>query len=90
MFPRSPNRACKGYDVPIWHGLIAPKGMPRAAVERMNAEVNKLLKVKEAADQLQTDGVSPAGGTPEAFREQIRKEVELWRKAVADIGVKIQ
>jgi hypothetical protein len=46
--------------------------------------------VKEAADPLQADGVSPAGGPPEAFREQIRKEVELWRKAVADIGVKIQ
>jgi tripartite-type tricarboxylate transporter receptor subunit TctC len=56
----------------------------------MNAEVNKLLKGKDTAEQLQTDGVSPAGGTPEAFRNQIRKEVELWRKAVADIGVKVQ
>ena len=88
--PTLAEAGVKGYDVPIWHGLIAPKGMPRVAVERMNAEVNKLLKVKEAAEQLQTDGVSPAGGSPERFRDQIRKEVELWRKAVADIGVKIQ
>jgi tripartite-type tricarboxylate transporter receptor subunit TctC len=88
--PTLAESGVKGFDVPLWHGLIAPKGMPRAAVDRMNAEVNKLLKAKETAEQLQTDGVSPAGGTPEAFREQIRKEVELWRKAVADIGVKIQ
>ena len=61
-----------GFDVPIWHGLIAPKGTPRAAVDRVNAEVNKLLKVKEAAEQLETDGVAPRGGTPDAFRDLIR------------------
>jgi tripartite-type tricarboxylate transporter receptor subunit TctC len=79
-----------GYDVPIWHGLIGPKGMPRAAVERVNGEINRMMQAKETVDLLQSDGVSPAGGSPEAFRERIRKEVELWRKAVADTGVKIQ
>ena len=58
--------------------------------DKMNAEVNKLLKSKETADQLQTDGVSPKGGTPEAFREQIRKEVALWKKTVAATGVKVE
>ena len=78
----------KGYDVPLWHGLIAPKGMPKVAVDKMNAEVNKLLNSKDTAEQLQTDGVSPKGGTPDAFRDQIRKEVELWKKTVAATGVK--
>jgi len=88
--PTLAESGVKGYDVPIWHGLIAPKGVPKAAVDKMNAEVNKLLKVKEAGEQLQTDGVSPKGGTPEAFREQIRKEVELWKKTVAATGVKAE
>ena len=88
--PTLAESGVKGYDVPIWHGLIAPKGMPRVAVEKMNAEVNKLLKAKDTAEQLQTDGVSPAGGTPEAFRDQIRKEVDLWKKAVAATGVKAE
>jgi tripartite-type tricarboxylate transporter receptor subunit TctC len=79
-----------GYDVPIWHGLIGPKGMPRAAVERVNGEINKMMQAKETVDLLQSDGVSPAGGSPEAFRDRIRNEVQLWRKAVADTGVKIQ
>ena len=48
-----------GYDVPLWHGLIGPKGLPRPVVERINAEVGKILKLRETADQLQTDGVSP-------------------------------
>jgi tripartite-type tricarboxylate transporter receptor subunit TctC len=88
--PTLAESGVKGYDVPIWHGLIAPKGMPRVAVEKMNAEVNKLLKSKDTAEQLQTDGVSPKGGTPEAFRDQIRKEVDLWKKAVAATGVKAE
>jgi tripartite-type tricarboxylate transporter receptor subunit TctC len=79
-----------GYDVPVWHGLIGPKGLPRPVVERINAEVGKILKLKETADQLQTDGVSPAGGTPEQFRERIQKEIALWRKVVADTGVKVE
>jgi len=88
--PTLAESGVKGYDVPIWHGLIAPKGMPRVAVDKMNAEVNKLLKSKDTAEQLQTDGVSPKGGTPEAFRDQIRKEIDLWKKTVAATGVKAE
>jgi len=79
-----------GYDVPLWHGLIGPKGLPRPVVERINAEVGKILKLRETAEQLQTDGVSPAGGTPDEFRERIQKEIALWRKVVAVTGVKVE
>jgi tripartite-type tricarboxylate transporter receptor subunit TctC len=79
-----------GYDVPIWHGLIGPKGLPRAVVERINGEVDRILKLKETGEQLQTDGVSPAGGTPQQFRERIQREIALWRKVVADTGVKVE
>jgi tripartite-type tricarboxylate transporter receptor subunit TctC len=80
----------KGYDVVLWHGLIGPKGLPRAIVERINAEAAKALKVKETAEQLQNDGVAPAGGTPEQFLAQIRKEIGVWRKVAADAGVKAE
>jgi len=79
-----------GYDVPLWHGLIGPKGLPRAVVDRINGDVGRILKLKETGDQLQTDGVSPAGGTPEQFRERIQKEIALWRKVVAETGVKVE
>ncbi len=80
----------KGYDVVLWHGLIGPKGLPRPIVERINAEAGKALKVKETADQLQNDGVAPAGGTPEQFLAQIKKEIGIWRKVAADAGVKAE
>ena len=80
----------KGYDVILWHGLIGPKGLPKAVVERINGEANKALKVKETAEQLQSDGVAPAGGTPAQFLAQIKKEIGVWKKVAADAGVKAE
>jgi tripartite-type tricarboxylate transporter receptor subunit TctC len=79
-----------GYETVLWHGLIGPKGMPRAVVERLNAEVSRVLQLKETGEQLQNDGVSPAGGTPEQFLTTISREIEVWRRVVNDAGVKAE
>jgi tripartite-type tricarboxylate transporter receptor subunit TctC len=79
-----------GYEVILWHALIGPKGMPKAVVERLNAEVNKMLKAKDTEEQLQNDGVAPAGGKPEQLAAQVTKEIGVWRKVAADAGVKIE
>jgi len=79
-----------GYDVVLWHGLIGPKGLLRVVVDRVNGEVTKSLKLKETAEQLQNDGVAPAGGTPEQFAATIKKEIGVWKKVAADAGVKAE
>ena len=79
-----------GYDVSNWHGLIGPKGLPRAVVERLNSEVGKIIRTKDMEDRLRNDGVSPTGGTPEALFEQIRREIGMWRDAVKAADIKIQ
>jgi tripartite-type tricarboxylate transporter receptor subunit TctC len=79
-----------GYEVILWHGLIGPKGLPRPVVERISAEATKALKLKDTGEQLQNDGVAPAGGTPEQFAAQIKKEIGIWRKVAADAGVKAE
>jgi tripartite-type tricarboxylate transporter receptor subunit TctC len=78
------------YDVTLWHGLIGPKGMPPAIVTKINDAVVKALKLKESEEQLQNDGVSPAGGTPQKFGETIKKETEMWRKVVTDANIKAE
>jgi len=88
--PTAAESGVPGYQTVLWHGLIGPKGMPASIVGRLNAEVSRVLKLKEASEQLQNDGVSPAGGTPEGFREAIRQEIETWRKVVRDAGVKAE
>ena len=79
-----------GYDVSNWLGLIGPKGLPRAVVERLNSEVGKIIRTKDMEDRLRNDGVSPTGGTPEALFEQIRREIGMWRDAVKAADIKIQ
>jgi tripartite-type tricarboxylate transporter receptor subunit TctC len=79
-----------GYEVVQWYGIIGPKGLPASVVTRVNGETVKVLKTKEAADQLRNEGLSPAGGTPEQFGALIGKEVQLWRKVVTDIGLKAE
>lgn len=79
-----------GYEVILWHGLIGPKGLPAAIVERINKEATAALQLKETAEQLQNDGVAPAGGSAAQFAAQIKKEIGVWRKVVVDAGVKAE
>jgi tripartite-type tricarboxylate transporter receptor subunit TctC len=79
-----------GYEVVFWYGLVGPKRLPRPIVDRLNAEVTKALKLKETAEQLQSDGQSPAGGSPEQLLATIKKEIVVWRKVVRDAGVKAE
>jgi tripartite-type tricarboxylate transporter receptor subunit TctC len=88
--PSAAEAGVPGYETVLWHGLIGPKGMPGAIVERLNSEVSRLLQLKETGEQLQNDGVSPAGGTPEQFLATIRREIEVWRRVVNDAGVKAE
>ena len=90
QIPTVAESGVPGYQTILWHGLIGPKGLPAPIVERLNAEITRMLKLKEASEQLQSDGVSPAGGSPAEFREAIRREIAVWRKVVQDAGVKTE
>lgn len=79
-----------GYEVVLWHGLVGPKGLPKAIVDKLNAAANDALKAKDTAELLASDGVSPAGGTPEAFHTVIRVDIERWRKVVQQANVKVE
>jgi tripartite-type tricarboxylate transporter receptor subunit TctC len=77
------------YEVTNWHGLIGPKGLPRPVVERLNNEMTKIIRQNEMEERLQSNGLAPAGGTPEQLYEQIRKEIEQWRQVIVRAGIKI-
>ena len=80
----------KGYDVVLWHGLVGPKNLPRPILDRLNGELNKILKNKDMQDKLAGDGVSAAGGTPEQFGALIKKDIDMWRRVVQKAGVKAE
>ena len=77
------------YDVINWHGLIGPKGLPAAIVERLNREINEILKSEDFRKLLATDGLEPVGGTPGEFADTLRQEVARWNKVVQQSGIKL-
>ena len=86
--PTVSEAGVSGYSVVLWHGLVGPKGLPGAVVERVNQAANDALKSKDVADLLATDGVAPAGGTPEQFRALIKADIERWGGVVKRANIK--
>ena len=86
--PTVSESGLKGYEVVLWHGLIAPKGLPKPILVRINGELNKILQNKDMQDKLAGDGVSAAGGTPEKFAALIKRDIDDWRKLVQKAGFK--
>jgi tripartite-type tricarboxylate transporter receptor subunit TctC len=58
-------------------------------VQRMNREVNALLKDPEVAKQFSVQGASPAGGTPPELAAYIRNDIEMWTKVVREANIKL-
>ena len=77
-----------GYQVVLWHGLVGPKGLPAAVVERLNRAANDALKSKDVEDLLAADGVAPAGGSPEQFRALIKADIARWSGVVKQANLK--
>ena len=80
-FPDLPTVAeagVPGFEVAPWAGYIAPAGVPKPIIARLNAELNKALKAPAVRDKLIEMGLDPRGGTPEEFAEFIRTEVAKW------------
>jgi tripartite-type tricarboxylate transporter receptor subunit TctC len=78
-----------GYDVTHWYGMWGPKGLPRDIVMRWNREVAKVLKTDAVQKWLAGEGLEPAGGPPEEFRDRIKSDVEKWKKVVKNAHIVI-
>lgn len=76
-------------DFNLWHGMIGPKGIPPEIVQRMNAELDAVLKSPEVSGRLAADGVIAMGGPSEAFMANIRAEVKRWQDFIQRTGIKL-
>jgi tripartite-type tricarboxylate transporter receptor subunit TctC len=77
-----------GYVVTQWHGLLAPRGTPRAVVERVQQEVAKAVHKPDVVSRLALDGTESIGGSPEAFAALLKSEREQWTKVAKAANVR--
>ncbi|MBI2224155.1 MAG: tripartite tricarboxylate transporter substrate binding protein [Betaproteobacteria bacterium] len=88
--PTLAESGVRGYDVNNWHGLIGPRGLSRALVERINKDIIRIMQESDMEEKLRREGVAPAAGTPEVFLDQMKKEIQTWRRVVEQTGIKIE
>jgi len=78
------------FEIAVWQGVMVPKGVPPDIVARLNRELNAVLADADVRRRFADSGLEPAGGTPEAFGELLRRDLEKYRKVLTEAAVKAE
>ena len=91
-FPDLPTigESVPGYLAPTWTGVIAPAGVPKPIVVKLNAAINKALTSEAFKEKFAKIGDEPAGGTPEEFAATIKADSAKWEEVVRRSGARLE
>ena len=78
-----------GYEVTAWSGVIAPAGLPRPVLERLNGAVNAAINEPATRERLAEMGSESGGGTPEDYAALIRRDSAKWAEVIRRSGARI-
>ncbi|OZI18969.1 ABC transporter substrate-binding protein [Bordetella genomosp. 9] len=80
-----------GFDVSSWQAVYAPKGTPKAIVDRLSKEIAAILKEPDVQEKLgKTMGMDLVGGSPEQLRDLMATEIPRWAEVVKKSGAKVE
>jgi len=88
--PTAEEGGLKGFQVGIWHGLYAPKGMPDEAIAKLTGALQKALADQNVIDrfaELGTEPVSASEATPAALQTKLLSEIDRWAPVIKAAGV---
>ena len=78
-----------GYEFTAWIGMLAPAGTPKAIVDKLNAETNKILKMPDVSDKLKSQTLDPLIMSPEQFAKRLKSDYDKYEKVIKLTGAKI-
>jgi tripartite-type tricarboxylate transporter receptor subunit TctC len=78
-----------GYEVIHWYGMWGPKGLPQAITTQWNREVARILKTEPMQKWFENEGMEPAGGPPDQFRNRIKSDSEKWKRVVQEAKIPV-
>jgi tripartite-type tricarboxylate transporter receptor subunit TctC len=88
--PTTVEEGLEEVQVTVWHGLYAPAGTPQEILDELNAALVAALADEEVITRLGELGTAPVAedrATPDAHREQLESQIELWRPIIEEAGV---
>jgi tripartite-type tricarboxylate transporter receptor subunit TctC len=77
-----------GYEAVQWFAILGPKALPKDVVTRWNNEIDRIVQLPDVKERMAGDGLEPAGGSPERFREVLKREIAKWQKVVRTASIK--
>jgi tripartite-type tricarboxylate transporter receptor subunit TctC len=78
-----------GFEAVSWFGVLAPANTPARIVDKLNAEINKILDTTDVRRRLIEQGTEPATMSPAQFGEHIKSEIAKWAKVVKASGATV-
>ena len=88
--PTISEAGVKGYETTIWLGLMAPAGTPKAVVDRLNAEITKIVARPDVKKAWNEQGAEPMTMTPVQFEKYVNDDIAKWAKVVKTAGVRAE
>jgi len=79
-----------GYEIVGWFGLFAPTGTPKPVIDKLNKELNDVLRLPDTQKRFASQGLVPGGGTPEELGKFLRAEIAKWGALIKEIGLEAQ
>jgi tripartite-type tricarboxylate transporter receptor subunit TctC len=77
-----------GYEARGWNGILAPAGTPPAIINRLHAEIVKVVRSPEFGQQLVSEGAIAIGNTPAEFDAVVRADVRKWATVMKEAGIR--
>jgi tripartite-type tricarboxylate transporter receptor subunit TctC len=91
-YPKVPTIAesgVPGYEFTAWIGALGPAGMPKAIVDKLNADMQKVLRLPDVAENLKSQTLDPMFMTPEEFARRLKSDYDKYEKVIKVSGAKI-
>jgi tripartite-type tricarboxylate transporter receptor subunit TctC len=87
--PTMAEAGVPGYEFTGWMGFLVPVGVPRPIVDRLHAEVARIVGLPDVRQRLLNDAAEPVGSSPAEFTAYLKSEIAKWTKLVKDAGIRV-
>jgi tripartite-type tricarboxylate transporter receptor subunit TctC len=88
--PTASEAGVPGYEATIWLGVMAPAGTPKDVIDRLNAEIAKIIAKPTIRDAWLKQGAVPMTMSPTQFETYMKGDIDKWAKVINQAGIKMQ
>jgi tripartite-type tricarboxylate transporter receptor subunit TctC len=78
----------RGYEADVWYGVIAPAGTPRPVIDKLSAEIARIVRAPSVREKLVAQAAEPVGSTPEQFAAIMDGELKKWSAVIRQTGIR--